>query len=234
MQDRGRNFQVRFAVRAALGLFLLLLFFLIFIPLGLISVAFSKLGLTFWQALFILAASLIGSSVNIPLYTRKAPSAHDRPIGARIFMYYRLMGREPSSPQLQVVAVNVGGCIVPVLLSVYFLGQIGVSTGLFACLAVVAVTGYLLARPVPGIGITVPLFMPPLVTVIAVWLFAEPGQQAQTAYIAGTMGTLIGADILHLVSARSSRLLDVWVQSIGGAGTFDGIFITGIIAVLLA
>jgi uncharacterized membrane protein len=52
-----------------------------------------------------------------------------------------------------------------------------------------------------------------------------------TAYVAGTLGTLIGADILHLDKLRH---LNAPVASIGGAGTFDGIFLTGILAVLLA
>jgi uncharacterized membrane protein len=56
--------------------------------------------------------------------------------------------------------------------------------------------------------------------------FATP-----TAYVAGTLGTLIGADILNLNKIRYMRAP---VASIGGAGTFDGIFLSGIIAVLLA
>jgi uncharacterized membrane protein len=54
---------------------------------------------------------------------------------------------------------------------------------------------------------------------------------AALAYVAGTMGTLVGGDLLNL---RRVRDLDAPVLSIGGAGTFDGIFVTGIVAVLLA
>ena len=51
------------------------------------------------------------------------------------------------------------------------------------------------------------------------------------ASISGTFGVLIGADLLNL---RNLAALRAPVVSIGGAGTFDGIFLTGIIAVLLA
>jgi len=51
------------------------------------------------------------------------------------------------------------------------------------------------------------------------------------AYIAGSLGTLIGADLTNLDKVRG---LGAPVASIGGAGTFDGIFLTGILAVLLA
>jgi uncharacterized membrane protein len=51
------------------------------------------------------------------------------------------------------------------------------------------------------------------------------------AFISGTMGVLIGADLLHLDDIRK---MGTPVASIGGAGSFDGIFISGIVAVLLA
>jgi len=51
------------------------------------------------------------------------------------------------------------------------------------------------------------------------------------AYIAGSLGTLIGADLLNLDKVRG---LGAPVASIGGAGKFDGIFLTGIVAVLFA
>jgi len=54
---------------------------------------------------------------------------------------------------------------------------------------------------------------------------------APLAYIAGSLGTLIGADLTNLDKVRG---LGAPVASIGGAGTFDGIFLTGILAVLLA
>jgi uncharacterized membrane protein len=54
---------------------------------------------------------------------------------------------------------------------------------------------------------------------------------AALAYVSGSLGTLIGADLLNLDAVPG---LGAPVASIGGAGTFDGIFLTGIMAVLLA
>jgi uncharacterized membrane protein len=45
------------------------------------------------------------------------------------------------------------------------------------------------------------------------------------------MGVLIGADILRL---KDIREMGPPYAAIGGAGTFDGVFLTGIVAVLLA
>lgn len=51
------------------------------------------------------------------------------------------------------------------------------------------------------------------------------------AYIGGSLGTLIGADLLNLDKLQG---LGAPIASIGGAGTFDGVFLTGVVAVLIA
>jgi uncharacterized membrane protein len=96
--------------------------------------------------------------------------------------------------------------------------------------AIVAVVLHWLANPVPGVGIAVPIFVPALITA-AVSLLLSRRDAAPLAYISGSMGTLIGADLTNLDKVAG---LGAPVASIGGAGTFDGIFITGILAVLLA
>jgi uncharacterized membrane protein len=83
---------------------------------------------------------------------------------------------------------------------------------------------------VPGLGIAVPVFVPALATAIVAMLMSRQ-YAAPLAYIGGSLGTLIGADLTNLDRVRG---LGVPVASIGGAGTFDGIFLTGILAVLLA
>jgi uncharacterized membrane protein len=45
------------------------------------------------------------------------------------------------------------------------------------------------------------------------------------------LGPLIGADLLHL---RDIEELETGIASIGGAGTFDGIVLSGIVAAYLA
>jgi uncharacterized membrane protein len=94
---------------------------------------------------------------------------------------------------------------------------------------VVAAIVHALARPVRGVGISVPILVPPLVAALAAmvlsWRHAPP-----LAYIAGSLGTLIGADLLNLGRIQG---LGAPIASIGGAGTFDGVFLTGILAVLL-
>jgi len=61
--------------------------------------------------------------------------------------------------------------------------------------------------------------------------FALLVARTNVAAVAYILGTLIGADLLNLGKVQG---LGAPVASIGGAGTFDGVFLTGIIAVLLA
>ena len=130
-----------------------------------------------------------------------------------------------------LIAVNIGGCVVPVAFSLYLLGHhtLGVAPIVLAT-AFVATVARLLSRPIPGIGIAMPLFVAPLAAAV-VSVAVNPPESAALAYVSGTLGVLIGADLLRL---NDIRRLGAPFASIGGAGTFDGIFLTGVVAVLLA
>ena len=129
-----------------------------------------------------------------------------------------------------IIAVNVGGAVIPGLLSLYLLAKHNLWTRGLIATACVALFCHLLAQPVPGVGIAIPTFAPPFITAIVALVIAETNIAA-IAYISGSIGTLIGADLLNLDKLQS---MGAPVASIGGAGTFDGIFLTGILAVLLA
>jgi uncharacterized membrane protein len=129
-----------------------------------------------------------------------------------------------------VLAVNVGGAVIPTLMSAYLVMRY--QLWFKAALAVIAIAFIIhtMATPVRGIGIAVPVFAPVIVTAILAFILSRE-YAPPLAYIGGSMGTLIGADLLNLDKISG---LGAPVASIGGAGTFDGIFLTGILAVLLA
>jgi uncharacterized membrane protein len=134
------------------------------------------------------------------------------------------------------IAINFGGAIVPILISLYVLdAQPSSIPPAIIGIAIVSAVVHRFARPVPGLGIATPMFIPPIAAALTAWflasLFATPHHIDAIAYVSGTLGTLIGADLLNL---RKIGDLGAPVASIGGAGTFDGVFLTGIVAVLLA
>src|SRR5262249_41801864 len=82
----------------------------------------------------------------------------------------------------------------------------------------------------PGIGIALPLLVP-TVAAGAVGLLLSSQHAAPLAYITGSLGTLVGADLLNLDKLQG---LGAPVASIGGAGTFGGGLLTGLLAALIA
>jgi len=222
-----------------LVLFLMLIFFLItlfFLPLlwfGVVGNAFVILGVPPEAVFWLLILTLLGSLVNLPLTTIESQEM----VAGQVISYFGMRVRLPPVrlKRHTVLAVNVGGALVPTALSVYLFVQItrtmGISWGLLAVLGLVTAVMYQLARPVKGLGIAVPGLVPPLVAALGAWVLCPAAFRAPCAYIASTMGTLIGADLLNL---RQITQMGAPVASIGGAGTFDAIFLSGIIAVLLS
>jgi len=232
-------FFLPFALLAFILLIVLVIFLFAFIQIGAISIAFAKLGLSSGQVFMLLVGSLLGSAINIPLYRRAVPFHSDEGFVDMDFQGVWRQYRKFGSQRVlhageQIIAINFGGGVIPCFLAVYFMLQIGPSLGMALAFAAVTIAVYRLARPIPGLGIGIPFLVPPLLTVLATWLLAPQGQEAQVAYIAGSLGTLFGADILHRMNGKDMKRLRAPMLSIGGAGTFDGIFLTGILAVLLA
>ncbi len=218
-------------IYALLFLGLLILVFMA-LGLGLIRHAFAIIGLPPDLAFLALVATLIGSYVNIPLRRIRSGPAHDGAEVSRFGVRYRLPPWVFDGPRSTLLTINVGGAVVPMLLCAYVLWR--TPTALLAALigvAAVSVVVHVVARPVRGLGIATPLFIPPLAAVLVAYLVAAPAEVSVVAYVSGVLGTLIGADLANL-----GRLDDVGapVVSIGGAGTFDGIFLTGIVAALLS
>ncbi len=207
------------------GVFVLLV---ILIEINILRYAYTRLGVSSGTALLLLFASLIGSYVNIPVWEFPESSVRS---GQEV-VYFGVHYVIPVVEQWPrtVIAVNVGGALIPTALSLYLLAKNNAWGAGIITTAVVAALVHLLAEPVQGVGIAVPIFVPPVVTALTALLIARH-HAAAIAYAGGSLGTLIGADLLNLGVVRG---LGAPVASIGGAGTFDGIFLTGIVAVLLA
>jgi len=209
--------------------FLALAFLFGLVEVGIINYAFQRAGLPPHLAFGALLASLIGSYVNIPISRVDGGESHPAEMVNYFGVRYQVPMQAPDSST--VVAINLGGAIVPILISIYLLAhQPHMALQAIAATALVAVVVNRFARPIRGLGIATPMLLPPIIAALAAYLLA--GEQPGTvAYVAGTIGTLIGADIANLGHLKD---LGAPVASIGGAGTFDGIFLTGIVAVLLS
>jgi len=210
---------------------LIFLIFILLLPIlfilgyfHIVALSFEKLGISSNAALLILFIILIGSSINIPL-TKKKLIYVKKPIFFGLF-------RAPKMG-VQGIVINLGGAIIPSLLSFYFLYLIwqrgfDLKPVLIATILMIIISKFL-ARIIPGRGIVLPFFIPPLFAVIFALILA-PSFATSCAFISGVLGTLIGADLLNLKRAQK---LSPGLISIGGAGVFDGIFLVGIVSALL-
>jgi uncharacterized membrane protein len=216
---------------ATLFLFLILLLLLPFlfaaITLDMVTVAIAKLGFSPTAAVWLFLAVLLGSAINIPLYRRQT----EIPIVSNFddFWLQQFWGIPLHRiRQETIVALNVGGGLIPVLLALYEVFRsdalaIAIVTGL------VTLVSYFSARVVPGIGIQMNPLVAPLIASLSAVLFGGAAAPS-VAFAGGILGVLIGADLLHL---REIEQMTPGILSIGGAGVFDGIALCGLFALLL-
>jgi uncharacterized membrane protein len=208
-------------------LVLLFVVLIILIQLRILRYAYMRLGIGSGMALLLLFGSLIGSYFNIPITVLAGPAVRSGQVVE--FFGMRYIAPVVAWPGT-VLAVNVGGAVIPTLMSAYLMFRYQFWLKATLVTAAIALVIHSMATPVPGIGIAVPVFAPVMTTAILAFLLSRE-YAPPLAYIGGSMGTLIGADLMNLDKITG---LGAPVASIGGAGTFDGIFLTGILAVLLA
>jgi uncharacterized membrane protein len=209
------------------------LLFPLFLANALLS-ALSKLGLSPGLALWVAAGIFLGGLVNIPVYRIHREQAIEY-VHIRMFGLHRIIPVQPRQWGYTVIAINLGGAVIPIAVALYELlrmagrGPNALLAGISA-IAINVIVSYLIARPVPNVGIAMPSLVPGIVAAVSGFLLL-PSFAAPVAFAAGVLGPLLGADLLHL---RDVQKITTGMASIGGAGTFDGIVISGLIATLLA
>lgn len=210
-----------------LFLLFIMLFSIFFLFIFGVPLAFSKLGIPPLLAYSIIFLSIIGSTINIPVKEVESEYFHANEI--------TFWGIKYHIPRIKktVIAINFGGAIIPVIISLYEIFRILSQKNhillakIFIAITISSLLFHFIAKPVKGVGIAMPALIPPVISAfLGIFMGGNP---AVIAYTSGTLGTLIGADLLNLKKIEEMG----GIASIGGAGTFDGIFLTGIIALLL-
>jgi uncharacterized membrane protein len=205
----------------------LLVFFFFTLQIDLIVMVFARIGIPTKYVFAALFATLIGSFINIPI--KRIPQ--ETMVEKRMVRFFGFRYVVPVREKKEtVLAVNLGGAVIPVLPSCYLLFKTGLWGKALIATALMTLITFRLAKPVRGLGIALPFFVPPILAALASVIISR-AHAPVVAYVCGTLGTLIGADLLNL---NKIGKLGAPVASIGGAGTFDGIFLTGIFAVVLA
>jgi uncharacterized membrane protein len=197
--------------------------FVLYLGYLIVTKAFHEMGFSSLEAIiivffsFILGAGYIDGYIgisfsNIPLFT-----------------YH----------EFWVVGINAGGAIIPLALSIYLSIKNKLkNTQILFGIALVSVVTFLVTHPDPEKGIvsTFPFWLLPIVIASLISIFfswKEKRKAAPLAYVVGTVGVLIGADVVHLISLLNFEIHSTRNAVIGGASVFDMVFITGILAVFI-
>ncbi|WP_414474965.1 DUF1614 domain-containing protein [Microvirga sp. M2] len=211
-----------------LSLFGLLSLVFVLVQIGALQFAYRRMGLHPGAAWLLLLGSLLGSYVNLPI----VHLPEQQVVSGQVIDFFGMKYVVPIVVDWPgtIIAVNVGGALIPGLTSIYLASRNRIWWLGAICVVGVAGVCHTLAQPVRGLGIALPVFVPALSSAIIALLLSRR-HAAPLAYIGGSLGALIGADLLNLDKVQG---LGAPIVSIGGAGTFDGVFVTGVIAVLLA
>jgi uncharacterized membrane protein len=185
--------------------------------------AFRDMGFSAWEAVVIVFVSFLFGSGIIDGYA----GIHFSDIP--LFTYHTFW----------MVGINVGGAVIPILLSIYLtirnkLRLVWMLLGIGIVALVTFMVTY--TDPEKGIISPFPLWFLPAVIASMVSLFftwRTKRKAAPLAYVVGTLGVLIGADVFHLFELLESEISTTRNAVIGGASVFDMIFITGILAVFV-
>jgi len=232
-----RPFNLLYLVFLAFLLFTVAGYFLSFLR-GLLIDAVGIPQEYFWAVTLL---SLIGSAVNFPLFVLESTHPITYVEEVDVFGAKRAVPQVESGGRQTLVMINLGGAVIPAIISGYLLlvSIPSCSANLWTSylhalivLVLVTMSTHQSAQIVEGLGITTPAWGPPTMTAFVVFLinyFSPVSCATQIAYIGGTLGALIGADLMNL-----GKIAGVGpVVSIGGAGTFDGVFLTGLMSVLI-
>jgi uncharacterized membrane protein len=225
---------------SVLAILLLIGFAVLLIPLlilGITGAAFTRLGLSWIEALVLVLLMLAGSFVNIPLYRIRRDMIRAAPMDSG-----RNVLTDPfAAPPVweTMISVNFGGGLVPVGVAVFMIYKTVMVTGtgplvpVAICGILVMVVSFLSTRKGSGVGIRVPLIIPALTALLAgVLLSGGTGLTAAvTALAGGVFGTIAGGNFAHLFRAGELEVPDV---SIGGSGTFGAVFLCCILPALIA
>lgn len=182
----------------------------VLIYLGLMHRVLDRMRLTDKAALVILGAILIGGFIDLPIPAGK-----------------------------MMLSVNIGGALVPIGLAVYLVLKADESKEKVRALLGALVTGAVvygvgtfvftgLAEPAGRFAFVDIIYVYPIVAAVIAYAV---GRSRRAAWVAATMGVLL-ADVIH--GARLAAAGTAGVVSFGGAGAFDVVVLSGILAVLLA
>lgn len=211
-----------------------------------LATALSLIGLSSYYSLLIglliTVVSLAMSAIHIVIYESSKLVYVPAMTSITLFdITFKIPGMLAQTRRT-IVSINVGGALIPIAVSMSLIYELYVNypaliMPLLISLLLTSLMVNRVSRIIPTVGVVTPAIMPPilaaLVSYITVAFMANAYMYLTpvVAYVTGVLGTLVGADLLNI---RKIMAIAPAIADIGGAGTFDGIFFTGVLAIFYA
>ncbi|MEM1626728.1 MAG: DUF1614 domain-containing protein [Sulfolobaceae archaeon] len=129
-----------------------------------------------------------------------------------------------------IIAINIGGAIVPLLVSFLLLSTFKEFNLLKILVIIILSTIFSnkTSKVIAGLGVIANPYLSPILNgTLSFILFQQQLSLIPiSTYIATVIGAIVGADLLNLKKIIETR---PQLISIGGLGTFDGIYVSGLI-----
>jgi uncharacterized membrane protein len=134
------------------------------IQIGILHYVFESMGVSRRYMFSLLVCCLLGSYINIPIAQLPAEQMRTSQIVDFYGMPYvvPVLFMRPGP----VLAVNLGGAVIPLILSLYLMMKHRLYGRSVLAVGIVAWAVHHMARPVAGVGIAVPIFIPPLIAAV--------------------------------------------------------------------
>ncbi|UZE92758.1 MAG: DUF1614 domain-containing protein [Methanosarcinales archaeon] len=192
----------------------------------------SALGLDSYLLFVLLVAMLVFSVLEIPVFRLKTRKPNYTGGEARLLgeLYSVPVEEELSTGSPSVyntkITLNIGGFVLPLLLAFYVVSLAPFLETLSVALIMILSTHFL-SRLEAGVGIIVPSYV--VLISIPFALILAPGNVGSVILVGGVLGILIGMMTLLYPIEEGSAFLNL-----GGVGSFEAIYITVLLAVILS
>ncbi|MBU1177873.1 DUF1614 domain-containing protein [Patescibacteria group bacterium] len=178
-------------------------------------------GLPAWVIVAGILLMLLGSLIDVPLILRGPGRKQDRRHWHSLFLVTN--GKKARKG----LYLNLGGAIVPILLAIYLFSHAPLVPTLIALAVVTIITRFMTRiSSLKGNWLHLSALVP-LLAALCTSLLLTPANPAIVFYLAGTLGTLVGAGLLNINKINEAPLF------IGGRGMFHGIFLVNVVFLLL-
>jgi uncharacterized membrane protein len=200
--------------------------FAIAVKVGMARAALDQLGLSAESAMLLLLMTVACRSVSLRLCTMRGGRQRLKRF-PEVIQRAVLKWRKPFIEET-AVALNVGGVLIPLGISLYELlhASLGPSLLWIASIFVVGVTQIVRRKAICGVRPFV--LVAPVVALLLGWSLGAEHRAAFT-YVSGFVGILAGADLLELHDLQNIGIREV---VIGGDASFDAIFLNQMFSLL--